>query len=63
MDDLRPYLAEASKEHSHLCPRLVLGVRMALAGARALGMERPAGRTRNYSSLPRPTAVFSTGSP
>lgn len=41
MDDLRPYLAAASKEHSHLCPRLVLGVRMALAGARALGVEIP----------------------
>jgi formylmethanofuran dehydrogenase subunit E len=41
VDDLLPYLAEASKEHSHLCPRLVLGVRMALAGARALGVEIP----------------------
>lgn len=27
--------------HSHLCPRQVLGVRMALAGARLLGMELP----------------------
>ena len=27
--------------HSHLCPRQVLGVRMALAGASALGMEIP----------------------
>jgi formylmethanofuran dehydrogenase subunit E len=41
MDDLRPYLAEASRDHSHLCPRLVLGVRMALAGARALDVEVP----------------------
>jgi formylmethanofuran dehydrogenase subunit E len=41
MDDLRPYLAEASKEHTHLCPRLVLGVRMSLAGARALSMAIP----------------------
>jgi formylmethanofuran dehydrogenase subunit E len=41
MDVLRPYLAEACNEHSHLCPRLVLGVRMALAGARALGMAIP----------------------
>jgi formylmethanofuran dehydrogenase subunit E len=41
MCDLRPYLEESSKRHSHLCPRLVLGVRMALAGALALGLEIP----------------------
>jgi formylmethanofuran dehydrogenase subunit E len=41
MHDLRPYLEEAGKLHSHLCPRLVLGVRIALAGALALGLEIP----------------------
>jgi formylmethanofuran dehydrogenase subunit E len=41
VDDLQPYLEEAGKLHSHLCPRLVLGVRMALAGARALDLEIP----------------------
>jgi formylmethanofuran dehydrogenase subunit E len=41
MYDLRPYLEEASKRHSHLCPRLVLGVRMAIAGALTLGLEIP----------------------
>jgi len=41
MDDLRPLLEESGKRHSHLCPRLVLGVRMALAGALALGLEVP----------------------
>jgi formylmethanofuran dehydrogenase subunit E len=41
MCDLRPYLEESSKRHSHLCPRLVLGVRMALAGALNLGLEIP----------------------
>ncbi|MCX6031905.1 MAG: FmdE family protein [Chloroflexi bacterium] len=41
MYDLRPYLAESSKRHSHLCPRLVLGVRMALAGAQTLELEIP----------------------
>jgi formylmethanofuran dehydrogenase subunit E len=39
MLNLQPHLAEASKRHSHLCPRLVLGVRMALAGARCLDLE------------------------
>jgi formylmethanofuran dehydrogenase subunit E len=41
VSDLQPCLDEAGKHHSHLCPRLVLGVRMALAGARALGMQIP----------------------
>ena len=41
MHDLRLYLEEASKRHDHLCPRLILGVRMAIAGALALGLEIP----------------------
>jgi len=41
MYDLRPYLEESRKRHSHLCPRLVLGVRMALVGAQALGLAIP----------------------
>lgn len=41
MYDLRPFLEESNRQHSHLCPRQVLGVRMALAGALALGLEIP----------------------
>jgi formylmethanofuran dehydrogenase subunit E len=41
MVDLRPLLAASSARHSHLCPRQVLGVRMALAGATSLGLEIP----------------------
>lgn len=41
MADLRSSLEELSQRHSHLCPRLVLGVRMALAGALTLGLEIP----------------------
>jgi formylmethanofuran dehydrogenase subunit E len=37
-DDL---LAEAVRFHGHLCPGQVLGVRMALAGCREIGLERP----------------------
>jgi formylmethanofuran dehydrogenase subunit E len=37
-DDL---LAEAVRFHGHLCPGQVLGVRMALAGCRAVGLEEP----------------------
>lgn len=60
MDDLRPYLTEASKEHSHLCPRLVLGVRMALAGARALGMEVPR-RDKNLLVIAETDGCFLDG--
>jgi formylmethanofuran dehydrogenase subunit E len=34
-------LAEAVRFHGHLCPGQVLGVRMVLAGCRALGLDRP----------------------
>jgi len=35
-------LGEAVAFHGHLCPGQVLGVRMAMAGCRALGIEEPA---------------------
>ena len=38
MHDLSSLLAATSSRHSHLCPRQVLGVRMALAGAAALDL-------------------------
>ena len=38
LDDL---LEACSARHSHLCPRQVLGVRIGLAGAEALGLEAP----------------------
>ncbi len=41
MTDLASLLAASSRRHSHLCPRQVLGVRVALAGGRALGLELP----------------------
>ena len=37
-DDL---LREAVAFHGHLCPGQVLGVRMTIAGCRALGFEHP----------------------
>ncbi|MCX7853385.1 MAG: FmdE family protein [Caldilineales bacterium] len=39
--DLRTLLELSSARHSHLCPRQVLGVRIGLAGAAALGLEAP----------------------
>lgn len=34
---LEPLLAESAARHRHLCPRQILGVRLGLAGLRALG--------------------------
>ena len=38
---LSPLLRKSASEHSHLCPRQVLGVRMGLAGLAALGLKAP----------------------
>ncbi len=39
MPDLQALLEISSRNHNHLCPRQVLGVRIGLAGAAALGFE------------------------
>jgi formylmethanofuran dehydrogenase subunit E len=45
MQDLQALLEISSREHDHLCPRQILGVRMGLAGTAALGLEpQPAGK-------------------
>lgn len=41
MSDLQALLKQSSSRHDHLCPRQVLGVRIALAGSAALGMDVP----------------------
>ena len=41
MPDIQTLLEQCRARHSHLCPRQVLGVRMALAGASALGLDLP----------------------
>lgn len=41
MQNIQALLELASARHSHLCPRQILGVRMALAGAAVLGLELP----------------------
>jgi formylmethanofuran dehydrogenase subunit E len=37
--DIKAFLDIASSDHKHLCPRQVLGVRIALKGMAALGMD------------------------
>ena len=44
--DLQRLLAKSSSQHSHLCPRQILGVRMGLAGMSALGFEGPPDKKR-----------------
>jgi formylmethanofuran dehydrogenase subunit E len=47
MYDLSSLLASTSSRHSHLCPRQVLGVRMALAGVATLEPRTSSGLRRN----------------
>jgi formylmethanofuran dehydrogenase subunit E len=37
--NLQPLLELSSREHAHLCPRQILGVRIGLAGLKALGLK------------------------
>lgn len=37
--DLKPFLDIASSDHKHLCPRQILGVRIALKGMMVLGLD------------------------
>lgn len=39
--ELKTIFSESSKAHRHLCPRQILGARLGLAGAAALGMDVP----------------------
>ncbi len=39
--NLQPLLEKSASQHSHLCPRQILGVRMGLLGMKALGFDAP----------------------
>jgi formylmethanofuran dehydrogenase subunit E len=39
--DIQALLELSSRDHVHLCPRQILGVRIGLAGMKALGFHRP----------------------
>jgi formylmethanofuran dehydrogenase subunit E len=41
--NIQPLLDKSVREHSHLCPRQILGVRLGLAGMKALGFDSPPG--------------------
>jgi formylmethanofuran dehydrogenase subunit E len=46
MPDLQTLLDLSASRHSHLCPRQVIGVRLGIAGANALGIEVPQTKKR-----------------
>src|SRR5437763_12464314 len=46
METLDELLERAEHSHGHMCAGQVLGVRMALLGCRAVGIEEPRGRDR-----------------
>jgi len=43
---LTDYLEKSSRDHSHLCPRQILGVRMGLCGLKSLGLSANQGSKR-----------------
>lgn len=44
--ELQPLLEKSSLNHSHLCPRQILGIRIGLAGLLSLGFESPPEKKR-----------------
>lgn len=44
--DIQPLLEKSVRDHSHLCPRQILGVRLGLCGLKALGFETPPAKKR-----------------
>lgn len=44
--NLSDLLEKSSRHHSHLCPRQILGVRLGLAGMKALGFDSPPPKKR-----------------
>ncbi len=51
MPDLETLLEISSRNHSHLCPRQILGVRIGLAGLAALGFAEPPAKKRLLTIL------------
>ncbi len=51
MPDLETLLGVSSRNHDHLCPRQILGVRIGLAGLEALGFTEPPAKKRLLTIL------------
>jgi len=46
--ELQRLLEQSARSHSHLCPRQILGVRLGLAGMKALGFDAPPPKKRLF---------------
>ena len=57
---LEPLLEESAARHQHLCPRQILGVRLGLAGLRALGLIDGCYRPRFENSDKRLLTIVET---
>jgi formylmethanofuran dehydrogenase subunit E len=44
--NLQPLFDKSARDHSHLCPRQILGVRMGLYGMKSLGFDLPPAKKR-----------------
>lgn len=51
MNDLQTLLDSCSRQHDHLCPRQILGVRIGLVGLGALGFPEPPPKKRLLAIL------------
>lgn len=51
MNDLQTLLDRCARQHNHLCPRQILGVRIGLAGMTALGFSEPPPKKRLLTIL------------
>ncbi|MEJ2748635.1 MAG: FmdE family protein [Anaerolineae bacterium] len=60
MEDLQAILDLSSSWHKHLCPRQVLGARIGLAGAAALGLEIPR-RDKRLLAIVETDGCFTSG--
>lgn len=58
--DLKPFLDIASRDHKHLCPRQILGVRIGLKGMAELGME-PSSRPKHLLVISEADGCFIDG--
>lgn len=61
MDDLSALLEISSRDHNHLCPRQILGVRLALRGIRALRLQANQGGDKRLLVITESDGCFADG--
>jgi formylmethanofuran dehydrogenase subunit E len=59
--DIQNLLEKSSQNHSHLCPRQILGVRIGLAGIKALGLGANQGSNKRLLTILETNGCFADG--